>query len=155
MVRKGAFEVNSVCAIWLPVLSEILSLASKTLWYLVLLPRWCPSVATPPPDLWCSHYSATKLRIFPCLCLWVLMLPSACNAPSLATSCCSISAQLTAQHCRATFLQQPVDGCPHRLFVHFPSPPHLCCLSPVFSHACMVSLMALPHCNMGRLRSLS
>lgn len=55
VVRKGAFEVNSVCAIWLPVLGEILSLPSKTV---------VSGPASSPVSLCCTphytHYSAKK-----------------------------------------------------------------------------------------------
>ena len=50
MVRTVAWEVSRVCAVWLPVLSKILSLASKTLWYLVLLPHGV-SICCGPPTL--------------------------------------------------------------------------------------------------------
>lgn len=150
MVKKGAFEVNSVYTIWFPVLGEILSLASKTLWYLILLPCQCPSVAHPltPTTL---QTNLVPFLDFASGSSW-FPLPEMLSVWPAPASQSHLSSLLNTAEWPSLNNMSKVAT---TFLAHFPSPPPLCCLFPFLLHAHVVSIMALPHWNMSRLRRLS
>lgn len=95
--RKGAFEVHSICAVWFPYLSKILS------WHPSPCDTW-PCFLANVTVLRFVHHSETKLGAFPCLHLRSLpWVTSAWNALSRLSawpapaSHSGLSSQLTLQ----------------------------------------------------------
>lgn len=124
--RKGASEVNSISAMGFPLLSNILTLASKTPWQLALLSHQCHVAALSPHPSLCNQTLCLSLTSPRGLCLYMFPLPQSVWPASalLQASAHSSPVQNDVRWTACPELPPP----PHLLFTYHRIPVPIICL---------------------------